>query len=190
MKRVILIGDSIRMGYQDVVRRELENEAEVWGPTQNGGNSQNVLDHLQEWVIDPSPDVVHMNCGLHDLKTPFDSDTQTIALDAYESNVRQILTQLGEKTQATVVWAATTPVNQQWHHENKDFDRFEAHVAAYNAAAGRVAAELGVEVNDLFSVVMQAGRDRHLRPDGVHFTEEGSELLGKAVADFVRGLGA
>ena len=51
MKKVILVGDSIRMGYQASVVKELEGVAEVWGPEQNGGNSANILAHLDEWVI-------------------------------------------------------------------------------------------------------------------------------------------
>ena len=48
MERVILIGDSIRKGYQEIVRQELVGEVEVWGPEENGRDSQNVLNHLDE----------------------------------------------------------------------------------------------------------------------------------------------
>lgn len=58
-KTVVLIGDSIRMGYEDTVRRELGDAAEVWTPAENGGTSRNVLEHLEEWIISRSPDVVH-----------------------------------------------------------------------------------------------------------------------------------
>lgn len=186
MNKVVLIGDSIRMGYQEVVRRELAGVAEVWGPTQNGGNTQNVLDHLDEWVISQRPSVVHINCGLHDLKKDFGVDQAAIPLKTYESNVSDILRRLSQQTPATIIWATTTPVNEKWHHETKGFDRFEADVAAYNQAATRMAKELGVLIDDLFAVIMDAGRDRCLRPDGVHFTDEGSALLGKAVAEFVK----
>ena len=64
----------------------------------------------------------------------------------------------------------------------------EEEVAAYNAAAVRVAGELGVPVNDLHAVIMAAGRDELLTQDGVHFTAEGSRLLGKAVAATVTPL--
>ena len=42
MQQLILIGDSIRMGYQADVIRELTELADVWAPTQNGGNSANI----------------------------------------------------------------------------------------------------------------------------------------------------
>ena len=75
MKKVILIGDSIRMGYQPTVQQALLNQAHVWVPQENGGTSTNVLAHLDEWILSHRPDIVHLNCGLHDLKTEFAADT-------------------------------------------------------------------------------------------------------------------
>lgn len=186
MKSVILIGDSIRMGYQPIVQRELDGLAEVWGSAENGGNSQNVLEHLEVWALSRDLDIVHVNCGLHDIKTPFDSDARAIPLAEYRANVRTILSRLQTETQAVVIWATTTPVNHERHHQNKDFDRFEADVDAYNAAATTIATELGIPVNDLFSVVMRAGRDEHLVPDGVHYTGPGYERLAAAVTTCIK----
>ncbi len=137
MQTVTLIGDSIRMGYQEVVGRLLAGRAKVWGPVENGGTSANALDNLDQWVIARPANIVHINCGTHDL------------------------------------------------NRNKPFDRFEADVVAYNAAAAEVAGELGVPVNDLFSLVTQKGRDTLLMPDGVHFTQAGYEFLGEKVASFI-----
>ena len=183
---IILIGDSIRMGYQAAVAGELEGIAEIWGPEQNGGNSENVLNHLDEWALEREAAVIHVNCGLHDLRKDFGADRHAIEPEDYERNLRQILGRLKVEFGGQVVWATTTPVNEQWHHANKGFDRFEADVDEYNRIASGIAGELGVPIDDLFSVVVDAGRDRVLRDDGVHFTEEGSALLGKAVADFIR----
>ena len=186
MPLVILIGDSIRMGYQRVVQEELRAEAEVWGPTQNGGTSSNVLAHLDEWVISQNPDIVHLNCGLHDIKREFGVKDNNVPLKEYQENVEQILQTILEKTKAKVIWVMTTPVNERWHHERKGFDRFEADVEAYNQEATQIAQKPGVRINNLHAVVMEAGRDRLLQQDGVHFTEEGSALLGSAVAEAIR----
>ncbi len=51
MKQVVLNGDSIRMGYEPVVKAALRDIARVWGPTDNGGDSANVVAHLGEWAI-------------------------------------------------------------------------------------------------------------------------------------------
>jgi lysophospholipase L1-like esterase len=189
MHTVILIGDSIRMGYCPFVVKELEGLAEVWSPEPNGGTSENVLRHLDEWVLSHDADAVHVNAGLHDLRKAFGATESAIPLASYQANVEAILKTIRAKTRARLIWAATTPVNEARHHATKGFDRFEADVVAYNEAAATVANRLGVEINDLYRVVMDAGRDRLLGPDGVHFTPEGSALLGKAVADFIRGKG-
>jgi lysophospholipase L1-like esterase len=186
MDRVVLIGDSIRMGYQDVVVQELATEAQVWGPKENGRTSANVLANLDDWVIQRKPQIVHLNCGLHDLRTDRVSRDKAVALAEYVENLRRIFGGIQQETDATLIWASTTPVNEKWHTREKPFDRYEADVAAYNRAAREVAERMGVPVNDLFEVVMQAGRDRLLSPDGVHFTKEGSALLGKEVAAAIR----
>ena len=74
MKKLVLVGDSIRMGYQAYVRRELSGLSDVWAPEQNGGNSANVQKNLDAWIISRAADVVHINCGLHDLKRDFGVD--------------------------------------------------------------------------------------------------------------------
>ena len=183
---IVLIGDSIRMGYQDHVASQLAGRAEVWAPKPNGGDSRNVLAHLDQWVLARQPDVVHVNCGLHDLKRAFGA-ASAVPLDEYERNVRQILQRLQRELNGAIVWATTTPVDENWHHQNKGFDRLEADVQAYNAAARAVAEDIGVPIDDLFAVVQQEGKARLLTQDGVHFTEEGSQLLGRAVAECIWG---
>ena len=185
MKRVILIGDSIRMAYAATVQQELADVAEVLSYDANGGTSRNVLLNLQEWVLSKQADLVHVNCGLHDIKKPLDTDVFEVPIEEYENNVRSILQQIKD-TGAKVIWATITPVNGQWHHAVKGFDRWEADVDTYNAAALTVARELDIPVNDLFAVVTQAGANEMLTSDGVHFKPEGSELLGKAVAQRIR----
>jgi lysophospholipase L1-like esterase len=185
-KKVVLIGDSIRMGYEKTVREELEGVAEVATAEQNGGDSRRVLAMVDDWALSQSPDVVHVNCGLHDLKKPFDSDEAQVPLAEYTQNVTKILEALKEGVKGTVIWAFTTPVNQAWHHERKGFDRFEADAVAYNEQAKAICERLGVATNDLYDVVMKAGRDALLGPDGVHFGEEGYKVLGKAVASAIR----
>jgi len=188
MKQVVLIGDSIRMGYQPVAEAGLRGLAAVWGPRDNGGDSGNVLAHLDEWVVSRQPDIVHLNAGLHDIKRPFGARRNQVPIDQYRANLEAIFRRIGEETEAVLIWAKTTPVNQAWHHERKGFDRFEADVEAYNGVAVGLARAMAVPVNDLPRAVLDAGRDTVLAPDGVHFTPRGYNLLGKAVANCIRAL--
>jgi lysophospholipase L1-like esterase len=183
---VILIGDSIRMGYQAIVARELGAQATLWAPDENGGNSRNVLEHLEAWVLARQPDIVHLNCGLHDIKRDFETGALAIPLLSYTSNLRDIFTRLQAETDAIVIWATTTPVNEAWHHANKPFDRFMRDVVAYNAAALTLAQSFSLPVDNLYAAMTAAGPDTHLVSDGVHFNDAGYALLGKAVADSIK----
>ena len=191
MKQVVLIGDSIRIGYEPIVREHLGGLAEVWGPDVNGGNSVNVLTHLHAWARARRPDVVHVNAGLHDLRTDHYGGRETIVpLAHYRDNVEHILRYLREQTDATVIWATSTPVNDAHAHESHanhdDFDRYDADVRAFNAAAVEVARSVGVPVNDLYAVIADGDQAAWQMPDGVHFTPDGYAALARAVADFIR----
>ena len=62
------MGDSIRMSYAQLVEKELAGKAVIIMAKANGGDSNNVLKNLDEWVIRQQPAVVHFNCGIHDTK--------------------------------------------------------------------------------------------------------------------------
>lgn len=186
MKKVVLIGDSIRMGYQEAVREQLAGVAEVGWPEMNGFDSRNVLAKLDEWVIAQNPAVVHINAGLHDLKKNRQTGAYQVPLEEYARNLEQILGTLLKLAGTKVLWAMTTPVNECWHQARKPFDRYEADVTAYNQKAAEICGGLGVAVDDLYAVMMEAGRDQHLELDGVHFNEAGYRRLGGAVTKVIR----
>ena len=189
MKKVILVGDSIRMGYEPVAVRELAGWAEVieMGGIQ-GGNTRNVLAHLHEWVICRDPDIVHLNAGLHDMARDLGPGPENrVPLDEYRANLERILQTLQRQTRAALVFALTTPVDLgRQLAVAKAVNRTAEDVAAYNAEAREVAAGLGVAVNDLHAAVVEAGAAELLAEDGVHFTAAGDEVLGRAAAAAVR----
>jgi len=192
-KQVTLIGDSIRMGYEPTVKQLLAGVADVWGPEENGSHTVNVLVKLSTWVLNRRPDIVHINCGLHDLKTIwYGGRSAVVPLDHYRENVQTILETIQRRTSAKIIWATTTPVHDQRAHaahaQANDFDRFDSFVRKYNEAAVEVCQVLDVPVNDLYALVYRAGREQYLRDDGVHFTPEGYKLLGEAVAESIRKL--
>ena len=50
MKKILLIGDSIRMGYDKYVKEALDGVAEVYYPKENCKMAVYVLRFLQEWM--------------------------------------------------------------------------------------------------------------------------------------------
>ncbi len=109
MKSVVLIGDSIRMGYQQYVAQELKSEAQLWWPDSNGGTAGQILARLGEWFAARRPDVVHVNAGLHDLKrpriAPRGSADSFVSPDEYRINVEGVLATVQRNTKAQVFWA-------------------------------------------------------------------------------------
>ncbi len=186
LPKVVLVGDSIRLGYAPLVAKRLAGKALVVSPTSNGGDSANVLKNLDAWVIREKPDVVHFNCGLHDLKLSKENKQYQVDLVQYEKNLKQIIARLRQETSATIVFANTTPILDGRHAKRgADFDRFEADVARYNAAAVAIMNEAAIVVNDLRWVAEQGGIDKMLTEDGTHYTPAGYERLAEAVADCV-----
>ena len=148
--------------------------------------ARNVLAHLDEWVLRQKPDVVHLNCGLHDLKRSKTDGHHQVELDRYAENLRRIVARIRAGTDAALVFADTTPILDERHaRRGADFDRTEADVRRYNAAATAIMGELGVPVHDLHWVVEQGGPETMLGPDGTHYTAAGSDRLAEAVADCV-----
>src|SRR5689334_5500403 len=88
LPKIILIGDSIRMGYAPLVAKRLEGKAVVVSHKDNGGDSANVLKNLEEWVLREKPDIVHLNAGLHDLKLDKTKKTYQVELAQYEKNLK------------------------------------------------------------------------------------------------------
>ncbi len=186
LPRVLLLGDSISIGYTLGVRAALQGVANVHRPAENCGETARGLRSLDKWLGTGKWDVVHFNFGLHDLKyldaagkyVPPDQGKQVAPVAVYEANLRELVARL-RRTGAKLVFATTTPVPE------KSQGRVARDELAYNAAAVRVMRELGVAVNDLHAVVTP-----HLaswqRPNNVHFTDAGSAGLAQAVAAAVR----
>jgi lysophospholipase L1-like esterase/dienelactone hydrolase len=186
LPKVVLVGDSIRLGYAPLVAKRLEGKARVVSVEANGGDSDNVLKHLDEWVLREKPAVVHLNCGLHDLKLSKKTKQHQVPLEKYEANLKEIVARVRKGAPAALVFANTTPILDDRHAKRgADFDRFEADVKRYNEAARKVMREAGVPVHDLHGIVEDGGADKLLGNDGTHYTPAGYERLADAVADCV-----
>jgi lysophospholipase L1-like esterase len=181
LPRVLLIGDSISMGYTVPVRNRLAGRANVHHPAENCGETARGLKNLDRWLETGHWDVIHFNFGLHDLKyldaqgkyVPPEQGKQVASLVQYEANLRRLVAQL-KRTGATLIFATTTPVpegtlGRVGHDEIK-----------YNEVARRLMAELGVAIDDLAEIVAPHQAEWQ-RPKNVHFTNAGYDALADAV---------
>src|SRR4051794_35686897 len=93
LPRVLLIGDSISMGYTLPVRTLLDGKANVQRIPQNGGPTENGVAHIDQWLGDGKWDVIHFNWGIHDLKIMEDGKRQVEPAD-YEKNLRGLVAKM------------------------------------------------------------------------------------------------
>lgn len=190
LPRVMLIGDSISIGYTPPVRKLLKGKANVHRPLTNCAHTRTGLQNLQTWLGSGKWDVIHFNWGLHDLKycdekgtlVPVGKGKQQVPVDEYEKNLRALVEQL-KKTGARLIWCATTPVPEGAN------GRLPGDEVKYNAAALKVMQEMGVAVDDLYSFA-KPQLEKIQRKADVHYTAEGYEALaGKVVANIEKALG-
>ncbi|WP_406697937.1 GDSL-type esterase/lipase family protein [Singulisphaera sp. Ch08] len=185
LPKVMLVGDSIRLGYAPKVIERLKGKAIVVSLQANGGDSANVLKQL-EGCIREQPDVIHFNSGLHDLKRFKADGSHQVELASYAENLKTIVARLRAETKAGLVFANTTPIIDARHALRKaNFDRVEADVKRYNETAEQVMRQAGVPVHDLHWVVEQGGAETMLGKDGTHYTPAASDRLAEAVTDVV-----
>ena len=178
MKKIILLGDSIRLSYGNRVRELLGEGYTVWQPEDNCRFASYTLRMLYDYREQlKGADLIHFNCGLWDMCDLF-GDGPFTPLEVYVEQMVRIAKIL--KTYAPVVIFATTtpPSPKMWGH---DLDR----VRAYNAAAMAALEPLGVLFDDLFTPVAE-DIDRMISEDYLHASPYGVEILANRVADCIK----
>ncbi|MEZ5404485.1 MAG: SGNH/GDSL hydrolase family protein [Bryobacteraceae bacterium] len=191
LPRVLLIGDSISIGYTLAVREHLRGVANVHRPPENCGATERGLEKIERWLGTGRWDLIHFNWGLHDLKY-LDGNNQ-LALpprgkqvaspEEYGRNLEKLVLRL-KKTAAALLWRPTTPVPEG------AAGRYPADAPRYNEVALRIMRRHGVAVDDL-NAFIAARKIPHVQPDNVHFSADSSEMLGRHIAEVIRGsLGA
>lgn len=187
MKNIFLIGDSIRYGnfvnspgYEVYVKEKLKGKANIFSPDDNCRFAEYTLRYLHEWAIDiekDTIDVVHWNNGLWDVVRLF-GDEPLIPIEVYGDMLKRIYKRIKLLfPNAKVIFALSTSVIED--PDSKDFVRLNSDIERYNKKAEEVMRELGVAVNDLYSVSKEL--DPSLHSDGTHFGDLGSEKLADAV---------
>jgi lysophospholipase L1-like esterase len=185
---VFVLGDSIslqfgpylqellagRHGYarrtgQEEALRDLDHPAGA-----NGGDSARVLAYLQALRKEGNwrPDLLLLNCGLHDLKVLADTGEKQVPPKVYRHNLEQIVAILDE-TCIPTVWLRTTPVCDDVHNGGeRNFYRYAADVAEYNAIADSVMRGARIPIVDLHGFTESLGEPERIFCDHVHFVGE------------------
>lgn len=179
MKKVVLIGDSIRMiGYGNTVAQRLSPEFEVWQPDDNCRFAAYTLRGMWDWQENmKGADVIHWNNGLWDICELF-GDGEFTPKEEYVSTMLRIAKILKERA-GTVIFATTTPVRPENSHNKNEV------IEAYNAALVPKLEEMGVIINDLYTPI---SKDiyKYICDDTIHLSEDGIRLAADMVESVIR----
>ena len=182
MKKIALIGDSIRMGYDKYVKEALADVAEVYYPEENCRFAEYVLRYAHEWRNNgkwgDDVDLVHWNAGLWDCLELF-GDAPMTSLSYYEEAIARIAKRLRLIfPKAKFIFATSTPVQEE--RMSADFKRHNSTIREYNETALRALADTDTVINDLYAVADALPESAH--SDAVHYyTDEGTAAIGGAV---------
>ncbi len=200
LPHLFVIGDSISMHYGPYLEKYVQG---VWRYDRksddgqaaknldvpvgaNGGDSRMVVEYLRLKLSDKSfrPDVLVLNCGLHDIKrTPNTNKIQVTAED-YRRNL-EMIHQLLQARGIALIWLRTTPVEDERHNSrSKEFKRYARDLDEYNRIADEVMARHKVPMIDLFSFTKTLGSEHFI--DHVHYDEAARALQAAHLAGFLR----
>lgn len=179
MKKVVLLGDSIRMiGYGPLVPELLGEDYTVWQPEDNCRFVKYTLRGLFEWREDiAGADIIHWNNGLWDTSTGLFDDGGKPFTDEneYVSNMLRVAKEL-KKIASRVIFATTTPVRPDYEYNDNGV------IARYNEVLVPQLQAMGLEINDLHTTVADDIMKYVRESDKIHLSEEGAQLCAKQVA--------
>lgn len=194
-----VLGDSVSLHYGPYLeealqgtfryaRKTAEDVASVKvdiPPGPNGGDSNRVVLFLRGMIErgDFWPDVLLVNCGLHDLRRTVDTNKLQVDEEAYRANLREIIS-LARTIGAKLVWALCTPIFDDHHNgQATTLRRFNADVEIYNRIAMEEMSAAGVPMVDLYAFTRTLESDPAiLLEDHVHYAVPAREQQGRYLA--------
>ncbi len=180
MKKIVLLGDSIRLwGYGTRVPEMLGEGYQVSQPEDNCRFVKYTLRGLFDWHdIIKDADVIHWNNGLWDCTEIFDDGLFT-SEEEYVENMLRVATLL-KKITPNVIFATTTPVwdEFEWTHNDK--------IERFNEIIVPKLKEIGIKINDLHALVSKDVHKYVKECDMIHLSDEGIELCAEAVCKAIK----
>jgi hypothetical protein len=171
LPRVLLIGDSITRGYYTKVEANLKGKAYVGRLTTSKSlGDPALLDEVGLALRQIKFDVIHFNNGLHG--RAYTEEEYAAAFPDLIATLRRCA------PAAKLIWASTTDVRVR--NSLEQVDPTTARVLRRNELAVVIAKREKIPVDDLLAVIKD--HPEYHAQDGVHFNEQGSEILARQVA--------
>lgn len=186
MKKIVLLGDSIRMGYDKYVKDSLCGVARVYYPEENCKYALNILRFAHEWKENykwgDDVDLVHWNAGQWDALELLGDDPLT-PVEFYKDLVLRIHKRLRFIfPKAKIVFATTTAVYEEACDVN--FRRHNTNIEKFNQSAIDVLAGTDAVINDMYNITLNCPKE-YYSGDNHLYTKSGTELLGGKVVSVI-----
>ena len=185
LPHVLIIGDSISIGYTLPTRALLQGKVNLHRIPTNGGPTIKGLSEIDKWLGSRKWDLIHFNWGLHDLKFMGKDGTNLVPkeeggivqvpLPDYEKNLDLLVSRM-KKSARQLVWRNTTPIPAG------SKARYVGDSVKYNQVAARIMEKHGVPTLDLYTP-SKKNMKAWMRVANVHYFPDGSQALAEIVAE-------
>ena len=190
MKKVVLLGDSIRLSYWKRVRELLADICEVYAPEENCAYTLHTIRQAKVWFTKwGHVDLIHYNTGIWDHhrngvdEEPLSSPEQYLYLNR---RLHRYLAGRGDR----LIWATSIPAGEEYYQcgtrdllaETREIWNDE--IALYNGITAAWLSHQGVKINDLHALV--SAHPEYIGDDGIHLTAEGVEAAAQQTAAAIR----
>jgi len=189
-QKILIIGDSISIGYTPFVIKHFSNRAIL---KHNQGNAQHTgtgLKKIKEWIGDEDWDIIQFNWGLWDLCYRHPNSKEqgnrdkingniTFLLEDYEKNLEGIVQSIKEVSDAQLIFVTTSFVPE---HEA---GRFLKDAQKYNKVAKIIMKKYDIKVNDIYKKSKAIHKEFGKGIDDVHYIEKGYEKLSIEISNFL-----
>lgn len=192
MDKLLIMGDSIRVGYQKYVEELAKDKFTVLYPVDNSCFVQ-----YQYWQINQmfkhndGIKYVHFNSGYWDMNIESPMEEALNPIEEYLHGLTKIVTFI-RKQGAFPVFATTVPIYESGLSNDNtgkigSINYKNEWVINYNKHAKILMNELNVPVHDLYEVVLKG--DKYYKcEDLLHLTEEGSKICAESIVEFLTKL--
>lgn len=172
LPRVLLIGDSITNGYQEIVRETLRGKCYVdYISTSYTLNSSFFFKLIVNYMNNNKYDVIHLNQGLHGF---------SMSKKTYKEKLMKLINKIPSSSK--VILAESTFVNKPG---NKTVDkRWGKKLEERNGAVNELVKEMNLSINHLFEVSKNIPNDLR-NEDGTHYLYGGYQMLAKEVVSAI-----
>ena len=199
LPNVLILGDSISIGYTIEVRNLLKGKANVYRPMNakgngpvNCGNTKIGLANIERWLDTKQNggkpwDVIQFNWGLWDVtyRNPPNQDNTgerdkvkggvSFTPEQYGENLEKLVERL-QRTGAKLIWASISFIPEG------EPARVPGDDAKYNAVAAGIMKKHEIPINDLYSLTSRFEPELFAGPGNVHYKAAGSKKIGEQTA--------